>query len=142
MNWPKMVLNKLSGDRLDWFEWSGQFIATIEQSGFADSVKMNHLKTLVTGRAKATIKSMEYSGQTYHMAWQTLAQDFGRSVMIENAQLRKIHAYPFIKPHGSLETMKYFQVVSGCVNVLTQFGLRIGHSFRVSVEQCSQKVAK
>ena len=122
MKLPKMVLDKYSGDPLEWPEWSGQFIATIDQSGVADSVKMNYLKTLVTGKAKAAIEGMGYSGQMYHVAWQTLAHDFGRPELFLNAQLRRIHAYPFIKPHDSLEIVKYSQVVSGCVNVLTQFG--------------------
>ena len=39
-----------------------------------------------------------------------------------NAQLRKIHAYPFIKPHDSLEILRSSRIVSGCVNVLSQNG--------------------
>ena len=39
-----------------------------------------------------------------------------------NAQLRKIHAYSFIKSHNSLETVRYSHIVSGCVNVLSQYG--------------------
>ena len=58
----------------------------------------------------------------YHMAWQTLEHNFGRPELVVNAQLRKIHAYSVIKPHDSLEIVKFSQVVSGCVNVLTQFG--------------------
>ena len=55
------------------------------------------------------------------MAWQTLEHDFSTPELVVNAQLRKIHANSFIKPHDSLETVKYSQVVSGCVNVLTQY---------------------
>ena len=41
-----------------------------------------------------------------------------------NAQFRKIHAYPFIKPHESLQILRSSQIVSGCVNVLSQFGYK------------------
>ena len=98
---------------------SGQLIATIEQSGVADSVKMNYLKALFNGKAKATIEGMGYSDQMYHVAWQTSEHDFGRPKLIVNAQPRKVYAHPIIKPHNFLENVKYAQVVSGCVNVLT-----------------------
>ena len=122
MKLPKLVLDKFDGNPLEWPEWSEQFLATVDGSGASDSHKMQYLKTLVTGKAKAAIDGMGYSGQMYHVAWQTLEHDFGRPELVVNAQLRKIHAYSFIKPYDSSEIVKYSQVVSGCVNVLTQFG--------------------
>ena len=83
------------------------------------------LEDPVTGKAKAAIEGMGCSGQTYHVAWWTLEYDFGRLELIVNAQLRKIHPYPFIKPFDSLEILKYSQVVSGCVIVLTQIGYKM-----------------
>ena len=119
---PKLVLDKFAGDPLEWPEWSGQFLATVDQAGVPDSVKMNYLKTLVTGRAKSSIDGMGYSGGMYQVAWQTLEQDFGRPELVVNAQLKRIHSYGFIKSHDSVDIIKYSQVVSGCVNVLTQYG--------------------
>ena len=75
MKLPKIVLDKTSDDPLEWLEWSGQFIATIEQSGTADSVKTNYSKTLVIGKTKAAIEGMGYFVQFYHVAWQTLEHD-------------------------------------------------------------------
>ena len=118
MKLPKLVLDKFAGDPL---EWSGQIIATVDQAGVPESVKMNYLKSLVTGRAKSSIDGMGYSGGMYQVAWQTLEQDFGRPELV-NAQLKSIHSYGFIKPHDAVDIIKYSQVVSGCVNVLTQYG--------------------
>ena len=117
----KSVLDKQVGNPLEWLEWSGQFWATIDGSGASDSHKMQYMKTLVTGKAKAALEGMGYSGQIYHVAWQTLVHDFGRLGFVVNSQLRKLHAYSFIKPHDPLEIVKYSHVVSGCVNVPTQF---------------------
>ena len=122
MRLPKLVLDKFEGCPLEWPEWSGQFLATVDESGASDCHKKQYLKTLVTGKAKAVIEGMGYSGQMYHVAWQTLEHDFGRPELVVNAQLRKTHAYSFINSHDSLEIVKYIQVVSGCVNVLTKFG--------------------
>ena len=83
---------------------------------------MNCLKILVTGRAKSSINCMGYSGGMYQVAWQTLEQDFCRPEFVVNAQMRRTHSYGFIKPHDSVDIIKYSQLVSGCVNVLTQYG--------------------
>ena len=103
MKLPKLVLDKFSGDPLEWPEWSRQFLATVDQAGVADSVKLNYLKTLVNGKAKAAVDGMGYSGAMYQVAWQTLEHDFGRPELIVNAQLRTLHSHSFIKPHDSLE---------------------------------------
>ena len=65
MKLPKMALDNLSGNTLEWPEWSDQFIATNEQYGVSDSVKVNNLKTFVTGRTKPAIKGMVFSGQLF-----------------------------------------------------------------------------
>ena len=89
-------MDKFSGDPREWREWSGQFLATVDQAGELDSVKMNYFKFLITGRAKS-LDGMGYTGGIYQVAWQTLEQDFGQPELI--AQLKKIHSYGFIKLH-------------------------------------------
>ena len=121
----KLVLHKFDGSPLDWPEWSGQFLAIVDGPGAPDSYKMQYLKTSVTGKANAAIEGMGYSGQVYHVAWQTLEHDFGRTELVVNAQLGKIHAYSFFNPHDSVEIVKFLQVVLGCVKVLTQFGYKM-----------------
>ena len=122
MKLPKIVLNKFHGDPLEWPEWSGKFLATVDESGISDSNKMKHLKSLLNGKAKAAIEGMGVSGQMCRVAWQTLEHDFGRPELVVNAQLRKIHGYSFITLHDSLEIVGYSQIVSGCVNVPSQYG--------------------
>ena len=119
---PKLVLDKFSGDPLEWPEWSGQFLSTVDEAVLDDNVKMKYLKTLVTGKARAAIEGMGYNGSMYRIAWETLSRDFGRPELVVNAQLRKIHSYPFIKPHDASEIIKFSHIVCSCVNVLTQFG--------------------
>ena len=119
---PKIVLEKVFGDTLEWPEWPGQFLASVDKSGEADIVEMTDLKTSVFGKAKTAMKGVEYYGQMVYMPWQTLAHDFGRPESVVNAKLRDVYAYLFTKPHDSVKIMKYFQVVSVYANVLTQFG--------------------
>ena len=122
MNLPKLVLDKFDGDPLERPESSGQFLATLDESAISDSNTMKYLKSLLDGKAKAAAESIEFSGQMYQVAWQIMEHDFGRPELVANAQLRKIHAYSFIEHHGSLEILRYSQIVSVCVNILNQYG--------------------
>ena len=72
INLPKLKLPEFSGNPLEWPEWSSLFLATVDSAGIDNSLKMNHLKTLVTGRAKAAIDGMGYSGEMYPIAWNNL----------------------------------------------------------------------
>ena len=53
------------------------------------------------------------------------SRDFGRPELVVNAQLRKIHSYPFIKSHNASEIIKFSHIVCSCFNVLTQFEFEI-----------------
>ena len=50
---PKLRLKNFDGNPLEWPEWSSMFIATVDKRTIPDSEKMNHLKTLITGKAKS-----------------------------------------------------------------------------------------
>ena len=45
-SWPELKIAEISGDTLEWPEWSQRIQATIHAAKIDDSVKMNHLKTI------------------------------------------------------------------------------------------------
>ena len=65
---PKLKLAEFSGDPLEWPEWSQLFQATVHAANIDDSVKMNHLKTMVTGKAKEAIAGLGYTAEMYNVA--------------------------------------------------------------------------
>ena len=62
---PKLKLAEFSGEPLEWPEWSQLFQATVHAANIDDSVKMNHLKTMVTGKAKEAIAGLGYTAEMY-----------------------------------------------------------------------------
>ena len=116
---PKLKLAEFSGDPLDWPE-SGLFLSTVHAANIDTSLKMNHLKTLVTGKAKEVIAGLGYTGDMYDVAWNTLVAHFGRPQVVINAQLRPIYTFPPVKAYDSVALVKYSRTVSSCVQVLTQ----------------------
>ena len=60
---PKLKLAEFSGDPLGWPEWSQLFQASVHAANMDDSVKMNHLKTMVTGIAKEAIAGLGYTAE-------------------------------------------------------------------------------
>ena len=81
---------------------------------------MNHLKTLVTGKARDVIAGLRYTGDMYDIAWNTLVAHFGRPQVVVNAQLRRIYTFPPVKAYDSVALDKYSRTVQSCVQVLTQ----------------------
>ena len=118
---PKLKLAEFSGDPLEWPEWSQLFQATVHTANIDDSVKMNHLKTMVTGRAKEAIAGFGYTAEMYNVAWNVLVRNFGKPQMVVNAQLKRIYSFPPMKPYDGAALIKFARIVSSCVNVLTQF---------------------
>ena len=118
---PKLKLAEFSGDPLEWPEWSQLFQATVHAANIDDSVKMNHLKTMVTGKAKEAIAGLGYTAEMYNVAWKVLVQNFGKPQMVVNAQLKRIYSFPPMKPYDGAALIKFARIVSSCVNVLTQF---------------------
>ena len=118
---PKLKLAEFSGDPLEWPEWSQLFQATVHAANIDDSVKMNHLKTMVTGKAKEAIAGLGYTAEMYNVAWNVLVRNFGKPQMVVNAQLKRIYSFPPMKPYDGAALIKFARLVSSCVNVLTQF---------------------
>ena len=118
---PNLMLAEFSGDPLEWPEWSQLFQATVHAANMDDSVKMNHLKTMVTGKAKEAIARLGYTAERYNVAWKVLVRKFGKPQMVVNAQLKRIYSFPPMKPYDGAALIKYARIVSSCVNVLTQF---------------------
>ena len=118
---PKLKLAEFSGDPLEWPEWSQLFQATVQAANMDDSVKMNHLKTMVTGKAKEAIAGLGYTAEMHNVAWNVLVRNFGKPQMVVNAQPKRICSLPPMKPYDGAALIKYARLVSSCVNVLTQF---------------------
>ena len=118
---PKLKLAEFSENPLEWPEWSQLFQATVHAANMDDSVKMNHLKTMVTGKTKEAIAGLGYTAEMYNVAWNVLVRNFGKSQMVVNAQLKRIYSFPPMKPYDGAAFIKFARIVSSCVNILTQF---------------------
>ena len=87
---PRLKLREYNGDPLDWPEWSGMFLSTVDHSTISDDEKMTLLKTLLTGPANRALAGMGYSGAIYDTAWKTPELKFGQPHLIKGSQLTKV----------------------------------------------------
>ena len=71
---------------MEWPEWSQLFQATVHAANIDESVKMNHLKTMVAGKAKEAIAGLGYTAEMYNLV---LVRNFGKPQRVVNAQLKK-----------------------------------------------------
>ena len=82
---------------------------------------MNHLKTMVTHKAKEAIAGLGYFAWMYNVAWNVLFRNFGKPQMVVNAQLKRIYSFPMMKLYDRGALIKFARIGSCCKNVLTQF---------------------
>ena len=52
---PDWKLTQFDGNRLNWHEWFGQLISTVDSAILSDDEKLTYLKTLVVGKSKPAI---------------------------------------------------------------------------------------
>ena len=62
---PEWKLSQFDGNPLNWHEWFGQFISTVNSAILSDDEKLTYLKRLVVGKAKSAIAEYSYSVVLY-----------------------------------------------------------------------------
>ena len=87
---PEWKLTQFDGNPLNWHEWFGQFISTVNSAILSDDEKLTYLKTLVVGKAKSAIAEYSYSGVLYKDALATLQRKFGQPHAVVGAHLDKL----------------------------------------------------
>ena len=119
---PTLKLREYNGDPLDWPEWRGMFLSTVDRGTVSDYKKMTHLKTLLTGPAKRALAAMSYLGVMYDTARKALERKFGQPHSIIGSQLIKFRNHPQLRPYDSANFVVFVDTVGNFVNVLQPFG--------------------
>ena len=117
---PKLKLAEFSVDPLELPERSRLCLSTVHAANIDTNLKMNHLKTQVTGKTKDAIAGLGYTGDMYDVVWNTVIDQFGRPQVVVNAQLRRIYSFPPIKFFDFTSLVRYSWIVSNRVQVLKQ----------------------
>ena len=115
---PKLKLREFDGNPLDWPEWSGMFLATVDSSDITRDEKMSHLKTLLIGKAKRALNGIGYSGAMYDEAWRILQRKFGQTHQIVSSQLAKIQNFNQIRYNDMSALVEFADTISSSVNIL------------------------
>ena len=79
---PKVKLETLFGDPLEWLEWSGFFTATVHNANITKRNIMYHIKSYVSGKAKQILTGLSYDGSQYEHSWKLLSNLHGQPYSI------------------------------------------------------------
>ena len=121
---PKLKLTEFSGDAWECPEWAELFDVIVYQKRLSDTEKMQYLKISLTGQAKAAISGLGFSSQAYYKAWDILCKKFGRPRVIVESELKKIYTHPPVRHDDSSSIVRFSNVVTNTVNVLTRLGFQ------------------
>ena len=136
---PEWKLTQFDGNPLNWLEWFGQFISTVDSAILSDDEKLTYLKKLVVGKAKSAIAVYSYSGVLHKDALATLKRKFGQSHAVVVDHLGKLSNFPPLKKHNSENVIGFSSTISGLVAVFKS--LSFNHDLK-SVNLLNQAVSK
>ena len=114
---PEWKLTQFDGNPLNWHEWFGQFISTINSAILSDDEKLTYLKTLVVDKAKSAIAEYSYSGVLCKDALATLQRKFRQPHAVVGAHLHILSNFPPLKMHNSESVIGFSSTISGLVAV-------------------------
>ena len=84
---------------------------------------------------------MGFSSQSYYHAWDILCEKYGRSDVIVNAQFKKTYAHPPIRHDDSTSIVKFANVVTNVVNILTQLGYTADLEAEAGLSSATRKLS-
>ena len=83
---PPINLQKFNGDYKDWLEFRDLFESLINANGSIPNIqKFHYLRASLQGGAAQVIRSIELSGESYPLAWDTLCKRYeNKKILIQN----------------------------------------------------------
>lgn len=88
IKFPEIPLPSFNGDITCWIEFRDTFDALINQSNLKNIQKYKYLRSCLKGNALEVIGSLEYSEESYRLAWQLLCERFNNPKILVNNHLR------------------------------------------------------
>ena len=109
---------------MEWPDWAEIFNVLVPQKRLSDTEKMQYLKVNLMAQAKAAIPRLGFSSQAYYEALDILSQKFVRTRVIFESQFKRIYSQPPVRQDDSSGTVRFANVVTNTVNVLTRVGFQ------------------
>ena len=114
---PEWKLTQFDGNPLNWNEWFGQFISSVDSAILRNDKKLTYPKTLVVGNAISAIAEYSYSGVLNKDALAKLQRNFGQLHAVVGAHLDQLSSFPPLKMHNSEKVNNFSSTISGLVAV-------------------------
>ena len=89
----KLHADHFDGEPLSWMKWYSIFQATTDRAPMTPSEKMIHLRSLLTGEARALVDGYSRSGDLDTSALHRLREHFGNPKVIVYAFLEKLNRF-------------------------------------------------
>ncbi|KAL0840413.1 hypothetical protein ABMA28_015670 [Loxostege sticticalis] len=90
IKFPEISLPNFSGDFKEWLEFRETFDALINQSSLKPIQKFKYLRSCLKDGALEVVNSLEYSGESYQMAWKLLCERYNNPRLLVSNHLRSL----------------------------------------------------
>ncbi|KAJ0169355.1 hypothetical protein K1T71_015239 [Dendrolimus kikuchii] len=88
---PKIDLPHFNGDYQHWLEFRDTYISLIHNNTTISEInKFHYLRAALKGTAALSIKSLEFSSNNYHLAWQLLTERYDNERLLVNHHIQAL----------------------------------------------------
>ena len=138
---PKMDIPQFAGDYHQWISFKDLFLETIHNNPtISTTQKMQHLKTKLRGEAEKLVQHLSLSADNYKSCWEILTQRYDNRRLQFTSYMNTMLNIPTIVTPDAYNLKKLHDVITECLNGITNIGLDTATWDPVIVHLMSQKL--
>ncbi|XP_075977359.1 uncharacterized protein LOC142977365 [Anticarsia gemmatalis] len=123
---PRIQIPDFSGNYNNWVSFKDLFLETIHNNPMINKAqKMQHLKTKLKGEAERLVQHLSVSAENYTSCWDILTQRYDNRRLLFTSFMNTMLDLPNVQHPNSYNVKKMHDVITECLNGLTNIGLDI-----------------
>ncbi|XP_022816623.1 uncharacterized protein LOC111349653 [Spodoptera litura] len=138
---PKIEIPEFSGNYSQWISFKDLFVEAIHKNPMINSAqKMQHLKTKLRGEAERLVQHLSISADNYNSCWDILNQRYDNRRLQFTSFMNSMLNLPTIQHPDSANIKKMHDVVTECLNGISNIGIDTSSWDPIIVHIMSQKL--
>lgn len=138
---PKIELPEFSGNYVQWISFKDLFLETIHKNPVINNAqKMQHLKTKLRGEAERLVQHLTISAENYNSCWEILTQRYDNRRLQFTAYMNTMLNLPIIQQPDAFNMKKMHDVITECLNGISNIGIDISSWDPIIVHIMTQKL--
>lgn len=138
---PKIEIPEFSGNYSQWISFKDLFLEAIHKNpAINNAQKMQHLKTKLRGEAERLVQHLNISADNYNSCWDILNQRYANRRLQFTSFMNCMLDLPVIQNPDSVNLKRMHDVITECLNGISNIGIETASWDPIVVHIMSQKL--